>query len=481
MLWRLWGSWRRLYFHCIFFSFDFHASKLVSAPQTGFPSPASQVPSQKVHSANSSVASPFAFDLPRRRITALTSHLVLALVFAQLCFAPTIHAQPLDLLIRGGHVIDPKNGLDGLMDIGISDGKIAVVAPNILDARAKTVADASGLYVTPGLVDLHVHVFFGTENNAYLSNSFGSIPPDGFTFRAGVTTVVDAGGAGWRNFSQFKEQTVDHSKTRVLAFLNIVGSGMKGGRIEQNLDDMDPVMTARIAEEHPGLVVGVKVAHYQGHNWSPVDRAVEAGKQAGIPVMVDFGGSRPELSLKALLLEHLRPGDIFTHTFANVGGRTPIVDTEKRVRPFVFTAQKRGIIFDVGHGGSSFLFSQARPAAMQKFWPNSISTDLHRGSMNGSMKTLANVMSKFLNLGMGFEDVILRTTWSSAQYIKRPDLGHLDVGAVADLAVFRIRTGDFGFVDAGGHRMPGTQKLETELTVREGMIVWDLNGISRPR
>lgn len=403
----------------------------------------------------------------------------LPLILAQLFLVIAIHAQPLDLLIKGGHVIDPKSSLSSLMDIGIADGKISVLASDIADTQAKNVVDASGLYVTPGLIDLHVHVFFGTEPNAYLSNSYSSVPPDGFTFRSGVTTVVDAGGAGWRNFDQFREQTIEHSKTRVLAFVNIVGSGMKGGSIEQNLDDMDAVKTARIAKDNPGLVVGVKLAHYSGNKWSPVDQAVEAGKQAGLPVMVDFGSSQPALSLEALLLEHLRPGDIFTHAFANVGGRMPIVNSEKIVRSFVFKAQKRGLIFDVGHGGSSFLFSQARPATKQGFWPDSISTDLHRGSMNGGMKTLANVMSKFLNLGMPLESAILRTTWNPAQYIKRSDLGHLDLGAVADLAVFRLRTGDFGFVDTGGHRITGNQKLETEMTIREGRVVWDLNGISR--
>lgn len=391
-----------------------------------------------------------------------------------------VDAQPLDLLLKGGYVIDPKNGISATMDVGIADGQIAVVAPDVAADRAETLVDASGLYVTPGLIDLHVHVFFGTEPDAYLSNSYSSVAPDGFTFRSGVTTVVDAGGAGWRNFKQFNEQTIAHARTRVLALLNIVGSGMKGGPIEQNVQDMDPKMTALVARRYPGVVVGVKLAHYRGPEWEPVDRAVEAGAQAGLPVMVDFGGSDPPLSLEALLLAHLRPGDIFTHTYAHVGGRIPVVDEAGTVRPFVFTAQQRGLVFDVGHGGGSFLFRQAVPATQQGFWPNTISTDLHTGSMNSGMKTLANVMSKFLNLGMGIEDVILRTTWNPAQTIQRPDLGHLDVGAVADVAVFNLRSGDFGFIDTGGGRMPGTQKLEAELTIRAGKVVWDLNGRSRP-
>ncbi|MFB3131221.1 MAG: amidohydrolase/deacetylase family metallohydrolase, partial [Rhodothermales bacterium] len=166
--------------------------------------------------------------------------LTLALILVSLNLAAPVHAQTLDLLIKGGHVIDPKNGINGTMDVGIADGRIAEVARDIPEDRAETVVDASGLYVTPGLIDLHTHVFFGTEPDAYLSNSYSSLPPDGFTFRSGVTTVVDVGGAGWRNFKRFKEQTIDHARTRVLAFLNIVGSGMKGGPIEQNINDMDP-------------------------------------------------------------------------------------------------------------------------------------------------------------------------------------------------------------------------------------------------
>lgn len=422
----------------------------------------------------------FAISAPSPRPLRLQSGSAALAILLLLSLSLSARAQPLDLLLKGGHVIDPKNGISGTMDVGIADGKIAVVAPDVDADRAGTVVDAAGLYVTPGLIDLHVHVFFGTEPDAYLSNSYSSVPPDGFTFRSGVTTVVDAGGAGWRNFKQFNEQTIAHSRTRVLAFINIVGAGMKGGPIEQNVQDMDPKMTALVARRHAGVIVGVKLAHYRGPEWEPVDRAVEAGKQAGIPVMVDFGGADPPLSLKELLLDHLRPGDIFTHTYAHVGGRMPVVDEAGTVRPFVFTAQQRGLVFDVGHGGGSFLFRQAVPATKQGFWPNTISTDLHTGSMNSGMKTLANVMSKFLNLGMSLDDVILRATWKPAQYVQRPDLGHLDVGAVADVAVFNLRSGDFGFIDTGGGRMPGSQKLEAELTIRAGTVVWDLNGRSRP-
>ncbi len=387
-------------------------------------------------------------------------------------------AQEFDILIKNGHVIDPKNKVDQVMDVAIKDGKIAQVAANIPANSGKKVIDAKGLFVSPGLIDIHGHHFFGTEPNAYLSNSFTALPPDGFTFPNGVTTAVDVGGAGWRNFSLFKENVIDNSATRVLSFLNIVGSGMKGGAIEQNTNDMDPKLTAIVAKQYPGHIVGVKLAHYNGFDWTPTERAVEAGKLADIPVMIDFGGSEPELSLETLFMQKLRPGDIFTHAYAHVKGRTPIVGQNGKVEAFAWNAQKRGIIFDVGHGGGSFLFAQAVPAMKQGFKPNSISTDLHTGSMNGGMKSIVNIMSKFINMDMPMNELVATVTWNPAQIIKRTDLGHLSQGAVADIALLNLREGNFGYIDSQGKRMKGNKKLECELTLREGKVVFDLNGLA---
>ncbi len=389
-------------------------------------------------------------------------------------------AQEYDILIKNAHLIDPKNGIDQKMDVAITDGKIANVAARISESSAKTTVNAEGLFITPGLIDIHTHVFWGTKPDSYISNSYTSLPPDGFTFRAGVTTVVDAGSAGWRNFRLFKEQTIDQSKTRVFAFLNIVGSGMKGGAIEQNLTDMDAKLTAMVAKKYADNIVGIKLAHYSGPEWDPLQRAEEAGVLADVPVMVDFGGHTPVLSLERLFMDEFRPGDIFTHCFAHVNGRTSVVDDNGKVRPFVWEAQKKGIVFDVGHGGGSFLFDQAIPAMEQGFKPNSISTDLHTGSMNGGMKDMLNIMSKFLNMGMPLNEVIRASTWLPATYIKHEELGHLSVGAVADITVLNLKKGDFGFIDVKGVKMSGTQKLECELTIRDGNVVWDLNGISMP-
>jgi dihydroorotase len=385
-----------------------------------------------------------------------------------------------DLLIKNGHVIDPRSGINSVMDVAIAGGKIAAVEPSIAPARARDVADASGFYVTPGLIDLHAHTFWGTDTSGDFTGGYSAVQPDSHSFRSGQTTLVEAGGSGWRNFPQFKAQVIDRSKTRVLAFLNIVGRGMTGGPEEQDLADMDAKLTALRIRQHPGLIVGVKVAHYSGHEWDPITRAVEAGRETGVPVMVDFGGQTPSLSLEDLLLRHLRPGDILTHTYAHVPGRNPIVDENGKVRPYVLDARKRGIIFDAGHGGGSFLFRQAVPATKQGFYPDVISTDLHIQSQNGGMKDILNTMSKFLNMGMPLPEVIKANTQKAAEVIKRPDLGHLGVGAEADIAVLNVRRGKFGFIDVAGGKLLGDQKLECELTVKGGQVVWDLNGISRP-
>ena len=382
-------------------------------------------------------------------------------------------AQELDLLIKGGHVIDPKNGLDAIADVGIADGKIARIAPDIPITAAQLVVDASGLIVTPGLVDLHVHPDFAAGGWA---NPIRVI--DGYTFRTCVTTAVDAGTHGWRSFSDFKTKIIDLSETHLLAFINIVGHGMQGAPLEQNVLDMEPKQTARTIEEYRDLIVGVKTAHYRGPDWRPVDRAIAAGELAGVPIMVDFGRFAPERPYAELVAERLRPGDISTHVF---NGRTALVDDGGRLQTFVREAQGRGVIFDVGHGGGSFVFRQAIPAIKEGFRPNTISTDLHPASMNAGMKDLANVMSKFLNMGMTLQEIIVRTTWNTARVIQREDLGHLSEGAEADVAVLRVLEGQFGFVDVERARMTGGQKLECQLTVRRGEVVWDLNGLSSPR
>ena len=393
----------------------------------------------------------------------------------------TVSAQEIDLLLKGGHVIDPKNKINTKMDVAIAGGKIVKVAVNIPANTAKKIVDVSGLYITPGIIDMHAHVFQGNDLGSYIADGQIAVPADAFTFRAGVTTVVDAGSSGWRNFRLFKEQNIDRSQTRILALLNITGNGMYGRFEEQDKADFNPEMTSyMITKLYPKIIVGIKAAHYWG-DFTQVDRAVEAGKLAKVPVMVDFGEHQPTNSIKSLFLEHLRPGDIFTHTFAyGPEKRETVVDDEGIVKPFIFDAQKKGILFDVGHGGGAFFWRQAVPAIKQGFKPDVISSDLHSDSMNGGMKDMANVMSKFLNIGLTLEEVIEKSTASPARVINRPDLGNLSIGSEADVAVFSLKKGDFGFTDVRRNTLKGTQKLDAELTIRAGKIVWDLNGVSGP-
>ena len=400
---------------------------------------------------------------------------LLLLLFFCIGNLPGLRAQDIDLLLKGGHVIDPKNNIDAVMDVAVTAGKISRVAPNIPAASAKKVIDVSGLYVTPGLIDMHAHHF--PNISPYRS---GDPVPDGFTLRCGITTTVDAGSSGWKSFETFKRQTIDVSKTRVLAWLNIVGEGFLGREpYEQNTGDMDAHLTALAVKQNKQYLVGIKVAHYTGNDFIPVDRAVEAGKEAQVPIMVDFGEHTPPLSIEELFTKHFRPGDIFTHCFANgPKSRETIVDEKGKLKPFVVEAQKKGIIFDVGHGGGAFSFDQAIPALEQGFLPNSISTDWNKTSMNGAMKDLVNVMSKFLAMGLNLPTVIKMTTVNPAKQIQREELGNLSVGAEADVAVFNLTKGNFGFEDVKGTKIMGTQKLEAELTIRAGKILWDLNGLS---
>lgn len=363
-----------------------------------------------------------------------------------------------------------------MRDLAIAEGRVAAVEPRIDPALAFKTVDLSGLYVTPGLVDLHTHLYTGTgEKGSYAGDN--SVYPDGFTLRTGVTTAVDAGGAGWRNLDDFRDRVITRAKTRVLAFLNIVGNGMRGDAYEQVLADMDAGPTAEKAQANRGLVVGIKTAHYQGPEWTPVERAVAAGTRAGIPVMVDFGAGRPERPVEELVTRKLRPGDIYTHLYS--GLRRELLDTG-RLNPGLAEGRQRGVLFDVGHGGGSFSWGVAVPATREGFWPDTISTDLHVSSMNAGMKDLPNVLSKFLALGLPLSEVVRRATVNPARAIGRDDLGHLGVGAPADVAVLRLGEGDFGFVDSFGGRLKAKQRLTCEMTLRDGKVVYDLNGLARP-
>ena len=392
-----------------------------------------------------------------------------------------------DLLLKGGHVIDPANDIDRMMDVAVRDGKIAAVAPDIPAADAGKVVDVHGLYVTPGLVDIHVHVGYGgVPDNWYSPSARSHTPPFGvpadLMLASGVTTVVDAGSSGAETFFREKERVISQARIRVLAFLNIVANGMNGG-LEQTADQMDPQLCAETIEKNRDVIVGVKTAHYwtvkpwdAGHRpWTAVDRALECGWLAKVPMMVDFWPRPPLRSYTHLILKKMRPGDIHTHVFAQ---QFPIILPNGRVNPIMRKARERGVIFDVGHGAGSFWFRNTVPAVEQGFMPDSISTDLHLRSLMGAAQSMSNVMSKFLAMGLPLYEVIRRSTLNPAREINRPELGTLSAGREADIAVFEKLDGEYRYTDNGHARMDGNVKLAARLTVRAGKILFDPSGLS---
>ena len=383
-----------------------------------------------------------------------------------------------DILLKNGHLIDPLNSIDRKMDVAIAGGKVAAVADDINPALAAKVVDVAGSYVTPGIIDIHVHVYHTREPEGL------SIMADSHSFRSGVTTMVDTGTAGAKHFLHFKRTVIDQAKTRIFAYVNIVDLGMIGD-FEQDIRTMDPELCAATVLMYPDICVGVKTAHYwtklpwdaEHPPWAAVDRSVEAANLCHKPVMVDFWPRLPERGYQQLILEKMRPGDIHTHVYAQ---QFPILDEKGKPNQFLFEARDRGIIFDVGHGAGSFWFRNAYPAIQNGFSPDSISTDLHTRNIHGVVIDMQSIMNKILNCGMPLQEVIYRSTVTPAREIGHPELGHLSVGAEADVAVFNLQEGEFTFVDCGRATMKGTQKLECSMTLRAGEIVFDPSGRSMP-
>ncbi|MBM3754614.1 MAG: amidohydrolase/deacetylase family metallohydrolase [Acidobacteria bacterium] len=393
-------------------------------------------------------------------------------VASLLIAAAALAAQPrYEILIKGGRVIDPANNIDGVRDVAVANGKIARVAANIAPSEAKTVVDAAGLYVTPGLIDLHAHVF----------GYSGSIRPDDTALPAGTTTIVDAGGSGWRTFDDMLERVIKPAKTRVLALINIVGHGMIGQSYEDNVEDMDPAKTAAKIAERRQHIVGIKTAHFGGYGWAALDAAIAAGKISNTPVMVDdkiFTGTGR--TSKEKLLQRMRPGDMHTHVFND--RQLEVVDRMTgKLQPYILDARKRGVRFDLGHGGGSFLWPVAAKAIEQGFYPDTISTDLHSSSIMGPESDMPNCISKMMSLGMSLNDAVLRSTVNPAKAIAMfPDIGTLGEGRVADVAVFALRDGIFAYKDAWNNKQIGANKIEPVLTLRAGELVFDRDARAFP-
>jgi dihydroorotase len=390
---------------------------------------------------------------------------------AFLLAASASHAQQHDLLFKGAHVIDPKNNVNGVMDVAIRAGAVSAVAAGIPASQAVKTIDAAGLYLTPGLVDIHAHVYAGPRAGT-TNGGQSSFFPDHLSFRTGVTTMVDPGSTGWRDFPDFRRTVIDRARTRVLAMINIAGTGILAYELEQNVNDLVPEQAARVAKEHKDVVVGIKSAHWWAANFLSVERAVAAGKLANIPVMVDFGYFLKERPYSHMVTEILRPGDMSTHCFR---WPSPLLDQNGKPAEFLLQARRRGVKFDVGHGGGSFHFRLAEPLTKAGFYPDSISTDMHTQSMNHAMQDMPTTMSKFLAMGMPLVEVIRASTTNPATQVLRPQLGQIAPGAEADIALFRLETGKFGFADVIGGQISGNQRFVCEMTVRAGRIVFDYN------
>jgi dihydroorotase len=387
---------------------------------------------------------------------------------ALICTA--LSAQTYDLLIKGGHVIDPANRIDGVMDVAVSASRISRVAPAIPASQGRKVIDAAGLYVTPGLIDLHVHVY-GYD---------GSLLPDDSSLITGTTTAVDAGGSGWRTFDDFRKTVIAHSRTRVLALLNIVGHGMRP-QYESDPTDMDSEATAKKILQNRDVIVGIKTAHFNGPGWTAIQRAVQAGRLSNVPVMVDDKiFTNTGRTSREKLLDQFRPGDMHTHIFND--RQLEVIDRfTGKVQPYVWEARKRGVLFDLGHGAGSFLWPVASKAMAQGFLPDTISTDLHADSILMAQSDMPNCISKMMLLGMSLPDAILRSTVNPAKAIHRyPELGTLNQGSVADIAVFALPSGVFAFKDSWHVKRLGTKRLECVLTVRDGKLVFDRDGLGFP-
>ena len=392
-----------------------------------------------------------------------------------------------DLVLKGGHVVDPANDIDSPMDVGVRDGKIVRMEIDIPTDESDHTIDVSERWVTPGLIDIHVHSYHLrkalTDPDTNSGKFTGSLMVDAHFLKEGVTTCVDTGTAGAEEIEHFRRTVIEKSICRQFAYVNISAPGM--GDPEQTVSNLDPKKAAAAANDHHDVVVGIKTAHFwtklpfdeEHPPWASVDNAVKAGEICDMPVMVDFWPRSPERPYDDLILEHLRPGDIHTHVFAR---QFPILDDNGKIYDYMFAARERGIHFDLGHGAASFWFRNGVPALRQGFPPDSISTDLHLGNINGHVHSMLDCLSKYLAMGMPFQEVIYRSTVTPSRAILHPELGTLSIGADADIAVLSRRQGKFSFRDCGWGRISGNERLECDLTLRAGKVVWDRPGLTCP-
>lgn len=370
---------------------------------------------------------------------------------------------PYDLLIRGGVIIDPASGLQSISDLAISAGRIAAVAHDLPATDAVLVVDAHGQYITPGLIDMHTHCYWGA--------TYWGIEADPVAARTGVTTWVDAGSAGAYSFPGFRRYAVEADRAHLFAFLHISAIGLIARTYESsNLDYCDIDLAATVVDANRDVIIGIKVRmdrdSTRGTGLEPLRRARQLAERTQLPLMVHIGIAPPLLNEIVALL---RPGDILTHCCTGQTNR--LIDEQGHVHPYVHQARERGVILDLGHGTGSFRYTSLEAMQAESILPDVLSSDIHQQSVLGPMYDLPTTLSKFLNLGMSLPDVIARATIRPAAVIGRPELGTLRVGASADLAIFRLESGDFTFYDTMMEPRHGTQRLVNTATYVAGQLL----------
>ena len=370
----------------------------------------------------------------------------------------------MDLILRGGRVIDPSQGIDAIMDVGFAGGKVAALSPSIADGSAE-VRDVSGLIVSPGLIDLHTHVYWG-------GTSLG-IDAEEFCRTSGVTTAVDTGSAGPGNFMGFRRHVIEPSQVRILAYLHVSHAGIYGfsntvmvGESE-DLRLMDPVTAAQVADANRDVIVGIKVRvgrHASGDQGiAPLDIALQVAEETGLSLMAHIDEPPPSYEE---VIARLRPGDVLTHAFRPFPNSP--ATAQGTVKPAVLAARKRGVLFDIGHGMGSFAFKTARAMLANGFAPDTISSDVHALCINGPAFDQVTTMSKFLCLGMSLSDVITCSTVNAAFALKRPELGSLKPGSVGDATLLSVEEGHFDYLDVVGEHLEGRQRIFSKGVVING-------------
>src|SRR5262252_480117 len=368
-------------------------------------------------------------------------------------------AMTYDLILRGGRVIDPSQKLDEITDVAFSSGKVAQIG-RALKADAETnVRDLSGFIVTPGLIDLHTHVYWG-------GTSLG-IDAEDFCRLSGVTTAIDTGSAGPGNFAGFRKHVIEPSQVRILAYLHISFAGIFGfsktimvGESE-NIRLMAPREAAEVADANRDVIVGIKVRvgrHSSGDQGAaPLQMALQVANEVGMPLMAHIDHPPPSYEEVVAML---RPGDVLTHAFRPFPNAP--CNAQGTIKPVVLEARKRGVLFDIGHGMGSFSFKTARAMLANGFYPDTISSDVHALCIDGPAFDQVTTLSKFLCMGMPLGEVIATTTLNAAMALKRPELGSLKPGSVGDATILSVRQGKFDYVDVVGEHLAGDRKICSE-------------------